>query len=225
MQGELPADLQKPSSKYVYELQETKLPAAWRGFRPLWVSAPFLKDARYEGGRLVCGQAEFHSLVVDAEWLDADALADLLRLARQGLPVCLIRTPKQPGRVKHLDYDRQLAQLMALPNVSADVSRIVTHAPLVGGEDLPEFWCRAEDDRYTLFFAHPKTRGLRYPMAYGQSRCDDTLTLPVTIHAFNRSFEVDLVFRPHQSLLLTLTRDGAPLFEDITFEPPAPRRL
>jgi hypothetical protein len=223
MQGELPAALQKPSSKYVYELQETKFPAWLRGRHPLWVSGAFLRDAVYDGQRLRCGAAEFRALVVDVEWLDGDALADLLRLARAGLPVCLRRLPRQPGRNRNIGYQRQVAELAALPNVSDDARRVLAWPALAKGDDLPEFWCREEDDRLTFFFAHPASRGLRYPMAYGGSAAAGRAERRATLHAFGDAREVALSFAPRQSILLSLTRDGGVVREDVQYVTPEPR--
>ena len=138
MAGELSLELQKPSSKYVYELQETKFPAALRraivrcGLQHTSCATP-----RYGDGKLRCGEAAFTWLYVDVAWLDATALADLLRLARQGLPICLAQQPRQPGRVKAAAYDQQVMKLAALPNVTAgSPARRRWNPPLAEGDDL-----------------------------------------------------------------------------------------
>jgi hypothetical protein len=187
------------------------------------VSGAFLRDAVYDGQRLRCGAAEFRALVVDVEWLDGDALADLLRLARAGLPVCLRRLPRQPGRNRNIGYQRQVAELAALPNVSDDARRVLAWPALAKGDDLPEFWCREEDDRLTFFFAHPASRGLRYPMAYGGSAAAGRAERRATLHAFGDAREVALSFAPRQSILLSLTRDGGVVREDVQYVTPEPR--
>lgn len=208
MAGELPAHLQKPSSKYVYELQEMKFPPALRGYHPLWISAPFLRAAHVVDGRLRAGQAVFNWLYVDAEWLDADTLDDLLRLGQAGLPICLRRDPKQPGRVKSAGYAAQVAALRRLPNVHADLSAMRLPPPLLAGDDLPEFWCHVDGETHIFFFAHPDTRGLRYPMRYGQSQRKDTLTRRITVHTHGAAREATLAFAPGQSLLARITAQG-----------------
>ena len=109
--------------------------------------------AQVVDGKLRCGEAEFTWLYVDAQWIDAAALADLLRLARQGLPICLAQQPRQPGRVKAAAYDQQVMKLAALPNVTADYRKAAVNPPLAEGDDLPDFWCTVNEKEYTFFFA------------------------------------------------------------------------
>ena len=45
MKGLLPEKIQKPSSFYHWELHETKVPEKLKGYRPLWITDYFLKDA------------------------------------------------------------------------------------------------------------------------------------------------------------------------------------
>jgi hypothetical protein len=215
MAGELPTALQKPSSKYVYELQETKLPAALKGYRPLWVTAAFLQEATCTDGVLHCGAAEFTWLYVDVTWLDAAALDDLFRLAQAGLPVCLVRRPRQPGRKQFAGYEARLDALMALPNVTGDPRQAAAEPPLVEGEDLPDFWCTVDGDRYTFFFAHPAAQTIRYPMPYGQPAGRETIVRRVAIHAAGRRHEVELPFAPLQSILLEVTPDRGCVFEAV----------
>ena len=218
MENELPRELQKPSSKYVYELQETKLPSGLKGYRPSWVSAPFLRDAHVVDGRLRCGEAEFSALVVDVAWLDGEALCEILRLAQEGLPIHLPRRPRQPGHRASAGYERELAQLLASPTVSADLQQVLRRPPLVTGSDLPDFWCRVEEDRHTFFFAHPHAQGLRYPLAYGQALRAGTEQRLVRIQIEDRAREVELVFPPGQSLLFTVSQAGAE-FMGLEFDP------
>jgi hypothetical protein len=208
MAGELPIDQQKPSSKYVYELQETKLPSVLKSYRPLWVTAHFLRDAIFADGKLRCGAAEFTWLYVDVTWLEAAALADLLRLARAGLPICLVRHPQEPGRHPSPHYGAQLAALSTLPTVHADYRQVAVKPPLVAGDDLPDFWCRVDGDAHIIFVAHPATQRLRYPLAYATHpraapiRRDLTLTIGDSEHA------VALHLQPGQSALLTASHAG-----------------
>jgi hypothetical protein len=218
--NELPPELQKPSSKFVYELQEMKLPPALKGYHPLWISTPFLRDAHVVDGRLRCGEAEFSALVVDVAWLDAEALSECLRLARAGLPIYLPRRPRQPGHRLSASYERDLTQLLALPTVSADLQRVLSRPPLVMGSNLPDFWCRVEGERYTSFFAHPQAQELRYPLAYGHAFGAKTEVRPVKIQTPRRVHELELRFLPGQALLFTVTPDSV-AFEDLEFDPGA----
>ncbi len=208
MDDELPIDLQKPSSKYVYELQETKLPRFLKGHHPLWVSTPFLKDAQYADGKLHCGPAQFNWLYVDSVWLDLETVSTLLRLAHQGLPICLLRTPQEPGRIKHADYAQQTAELLALPNVSADWSQCVVQLPIVAGENLPDFWCTVNGDIHTLFFANPAAQAIRYPMRYGQALETGACERHIQINIGSQSFDQKLEFAPQQSILLQVSSTG-----------------
>ncbi|HHY56922.1 MAG TPA: hypothetical protein GYA08_15965 [Chloroflexi bacterium] len=208
MAGELPEALQKPSSKYVYELQEAKLPPALKGWRPLWVTTHFLRDAVYSDGKLRCGAAEFSWLYVDVAWLDAAALADLLRLARDGLPLCLAQRPQAPGHRQPAHFDAQLSALTALPNVSTDWRRVAASPPLMSGDDLPDYWCRVDGDAMILFVAHPATQTLRYPLAYGTRRGNEHTLRRFTLQIDGAQHQVELPFAPGQSALLTATRAG-----------------
>jgi hypothetical protein len=223
MKGTLPQELRRPSALHYWELQYQRMPAELQGCHPLWVSLPFLLDARIEDGHLECGHARFSSLYVDAEWLDSQALRRILELARAGLHVCLKREPSQPGRAKDADYEKNLSELLSLDNVSEDFGRVAVNLPLVEGKEIPEFFCRCDGDDVFVFFAHPLSKGVQYPMRYGQSFIDRQLEVPVTLNANGRSVDVTLTFEPYQSLLLRLGPDLTPTFEDIHFQPQTPR--
>lgn len=214
MKGELPPELQKPSGKYHWELHYLRPPVELAGHQPLWVSPHFLRDARVEDGRLVCGDAAFRALHVDAEWLDQAGLEAMLRLAGQGLSVCLKRRPSRPGRVKSADFEKKLRRLTGLGTVGAEMRA----EPLVAGADLPPYWCREIDGELRIFFGHPQTAGLTYPLRYGQSLCTETVTREVTV----REKTIRLEFRPYQSLVVRISRSGAAKFEDIRFVPRPP---
>ena len=93
---------------------------------------------------------------------------------------------------------------------------------VVSGENLPEFFCREDTDELIIFFAHPKTKDLKYPMKYGQSLCVEDIEVPVCLNYSGHKMEVSLVFEPYQSLLLRTGRDGSVHFEDIHFMPKPP---
>jgi hypothetical protein len=156
---------------------------------------------------------------VDVEWLEEGALQDILRLAGKGLPVCLKRRPVQPGRIRSKSYPKDLEKLFSLENVGDDLRRIAANPPLLEGKDLPEFWCREDGEDATLFFAHPLSRTLRYPMRYGQSYCQETMVRPVRIHWHGLTREIGLRFEPYQSLLIKINQGGELAFEDIRFNP------
>jgi len=219
MRHELPPEDRRPSARFHWELQHQRFPEEVIGHRPLWVSAHFLKDAEVREGRLAIGEAEFGFLYVDVEWLEEGALRDILRLAGKGLPVCLKRKPAQPGRIKSKSFSKDLEKLFSLENVGGDLRRIAPNPPLLDGKDLPEFWCREDGDDATLFFAHPLSRTLRYPMRYGQSHCQETMVRPVRIRWRGLSREIGLRFEPYQSLLVMINPGGEIGFEGIRFIP------
>ncbi|MEO0081269.1 MAG: glycosyl hydrolase [candidate division WOR-3 bacterium] len=219
MLGELPKKLQKPSAKYHWEMHYLRPPAELTGFHPLWVSHHFLKNARYEKHRLLCGDATFSLLYLDCEWLDSEALDDILRLARQGLPVCLKQKPKQPGHVQTGNYYHQLSMLVSLPNVSPDFKHVVRSRPLVETDILIDYWCREIDGDRLIFFANPGSRNLTYPLEYGQAHKDASSPVTVSIK-LQTSKELELRFAPHQSLLLKVSKSGAPGFENLDYVPP-----
>jgi hypothetical protein len=223
MKGELAEEMRRPSALHHWELQYQRMPPELAGYHPLWISLPFLEEANCADGHLECGPVGFTLLYVDAEWLDLQALRRILSLARDGLPVCLKQKPSQPGRVRDSDYDGMLAELISLPNVSDDFARVAVNPPLVEGEDLPEFFCRVDGDELLLFFAHPLSMGVSYPVQYGQSFIDRQVEVPIGLNFKGRSAEVTLAFEPYQSLLLRLGPDMNPAFEDIRFMPRAPQ--
>ena len=51
--------------------------------------AKVLREGEFEDGILRYGDVEFSSLVVDVEWLDVEALSEVVRLAEEGLPVII----------------------------------------------------------------------------------------------------------------------------------------
>ena len=214
LKGELPKVRQKPSARYHWEMHYLRPPAELAGRQPLWISTPFLANARFEDGALSMGDMRFSLLYVDCEWLDADGLGQVLRLAKEGLPVCLKRLPKRAGRIVDKrdvkKYERDLAALAGLGNVSSELALLVQETPLVSGNDVPDFWCRAVDDELLFFFGHPASRGLTYPMEYGQSAHAGRTGRDLKFNLGDRAeaFTLPLEFGPCESLLLRVSRTG-----------------
>jgi hypothetical protein len=113
-------------------------------------------------------------------------------------------------------------ELQALPNVSADFPRVARGKPLVTGENLPDFWARVDGAETILFFANPKAQDLHLPLGYGQSLATDDVARPIEITANGKTTALTLVFKPYQSILLTIDGNGTYRFEDITFQPKTP---
>jgi hypothetical protein len=208
MLDKLPEERLKPSGEYHWELHHLRFPAELDGYHPTWVSEPFLRDAEVLDGVLHCGRAEFSSLYLDCEWLDADALAAILRLAKQGLPVCLKRLPQQPGRTATPHYADMLAALTRSGSVADHFAEVVVRPPLLSAPTLPPHRCRVVGEDLVVFFAHPAARGLTYPMVPGQSLAALPAEVPVTVQWLGRRIDVRLQFGTARSLLLVVSRDG-----------------
>jgi hypothetical protein len=208
MLNKLPEHLRKPSGEYHWELHDLRFPAELEGYQPTWVSETFLRDAEYHDGVLHCGETEFSSLYVDCEWLDADALAAILRLAKQGLPVCLKRLPQQPGRNGTPPYADMLAALTRSGSVADHFAEVVVRPPLLSGPALPPHRCRVAGDDLVVFFAHPSACGLTYPMVPGQSLAALPVELPVNVEWLGKRIDVLLQFSTSRSLMLRVSRDG-----------------
>ncbi|MCD8102954.1 MAG: hypothetical protein LUE26_10370 [Alistipes sp.] len=216
--GELPDSLRQPGCRWEYELRYIFTPEELKGRNPLWVNNHFLSTAQWRNGKLQCGESVFSSLTVDVDYMDIEALRNLLRLAREGLPVWLPKDPAQPGRNKSSDYAGLLAELKALPNVSPDVS-VIPGKPLVEGDDLPDYWCREDNGVYYLFFANPASQGLKYYLEYMQAFRDEGSRRDIVVNANGRSRQVTLDFKPNESLLMKIDRKGKVHFIDLGFVP------
>jgi hypothetical protein len=222
--GLIPEEERTPAAVYRWEMRHVVVPRESEGYSPVWISAAFLARAEVVDGRLRVGDCAASALLIDVEWLDGDALAEVVRLAEAGLRVILRRAPRPPGKRPRGDYGTLLDALRALPNVFERLDDAGL-APLVAGDDLPPFWARRTDDALYLFFAHPKARELRYPMRYGQSLCSEPTARRATVDFGGARHPLDLVFEPYQSLLARVSRaDGVQLL-DIEYRPPAPTGL
>jgi hypothetical protein len=202
-------------------MRHVVVPREAEGYAPLWVSTAFLSRAEVGGGRLRVGDCAFSALLIDVEWLDGDALDEVVRLADAGLPVILPRLPRPPGRRPRSEYMVVLDALRARPNVFGRLGDAGL-SPLVAGDDLPPFWARRTAESLYLFFAHPKARGLRYPMRYGQSLCHERVVRRIAIEFDGALHPLDLVFEPYQSLFVCVSRAEGVRFVDIGYCPPEP---
>ncbi len=223
MRGELPDEMRtSPDAKYHWEMRFTRFPEELKGYRPIWVSNHFLRQARYANGDLICGKLSFKLLYIDSEWLDEDALIEILRLAKEGLPICLKRYPMQPGRAKSERYEDMFWELLTYGIVAEDLHRVHTGLPLIEGDDLPDFWCRVDNGHLLIFFANPMARNLKYPITYGQSYSTETMRIPIAVNIPGNELDIILSFEPYQSLLLDISPSGDYEFIDIGFQPKTP---
>jgi hypothetical protein len=222
MAGAYPPERQRVWVWGQYEMRYISPPVELAGYHPLWINRHFLEEARFENGRLHCGDVTFSTLYVDVTYLDARALDRILELARQGLSCCVKQRPRQPGLKKGPDYHKKLDQLLRLPNVGTQLAEVMDHGPLVRGDSVPAYWARQEGDDVYIFFAHPFCKDLAYPIYSGQSWSDSTLVRPVVITTSGQAVEVDLRFAPYQSLLVRVNNAGKVAFEDIRYVPRDP---
>jgi len=222
MNNELPEKLQRPSAHYHWELQYVRYPEAVKGFRPLWITNHFLKNAEYRDDSLIVGDIKFDLLYINCEWLDINSLNNLIGLAKQGCPICIMKKPSQPGFTKDKKYDDLIKELFSQKGVSGLLQKLMKKPLLIEGDFIPEFWCRQIDDELLIFFSHPMTKSIIYPMRYGQSFCETDMNIKIVINYTGFRNEVNLNFKPYQSLLLKISKQGNYKFEDIHFIPSTP---
>ena len=208
MAVEYPDSLKMPWVWGEYELRYKFAPDYLKGYQPLWVNGKILSEARYENGVLRYGDVTFSALTIDVDYLDIANLRQVVRLAKEGLPVILARAPKQPGKNKSPEYATLLESLQAMANVSSEPAKILNNKPLIEGEDLPDFWCRQEGSDLYIFFANPAAKLLTYPLRYGQAFEDKGSQRNITINTTAGSQAKTLNFAPNQSILLKVTGNG-----------------
>lgn len=92
---------------------------------------------------------------------------------------------------------------------------------LVESENLLSYWARESDESLFLFFAHPQSRNLKFPLEYGHSYCSGTINIPVTISYKGVEYLLALEFLPNQSLIFEI-QDGQIRQLDISLEVKTP---
>ncbi len=204
--GEMPKEKQLPWAWGEYEFRYQVVPEEIRGYQPLWINGKFLAEGRSEGLSVKVGDCEFGSLYVEARYLDYEVLKTITELAEDGLPVCLKGRPEEAGFMKHADFDILAERLIELS--SPDWASLIKTKPLVSGDDLPYFWCRRDGDKYYIFFAHPVAKEFKYPVTYGQADTAETLYRKVTISIKGKSTDINLAFKPYESLMLEMGSNG-----------------
>lgn len=212
-----PDSLQMPWSWGEYELRYVFAPEYLKGYQPLWVNAKVLSDAKVVDGKLLYNGKEFSSLVVDVEWLDVEALRMMLKLAEEGLPIMVAREPKQPGANKSDEFARLYEKLISIDNVSDNPDEILTQKPLLEGEDLPDFWCRQDGKDLYIFVANPSAQNLKYPLRYGQAFEDEGSKRNIVVNTSAGAQEIELNFKPNESLLLKVDGKGNVTIIDLGF--------
>jgi len=219
----LKPDPQQPWAWGEYEMRNTIPPAELKGYHPLWISGEYLKNAKVENKKLICGDAVFSLLYIDASFVDYEALQRIYAIAKQDVPVCIKKQPKQPGKNKTKAYEQLLSKLLALDNVAADFRKIYKTKALVSGNELPDFWCRVSDENFYIFFANPKAKNLHLPLTYGQSLTEKDTIIDISLNIRNKTIPIKLLFRPYQSLFLKIDKNNSISYIDINYLPATPK--
>ena len=220
--GDLPRNKQFIWAWGEYEMRYRLLPESLKQFRPLWINGEFLLKGKIINGKLAVGDQSFDALYVDAGYLDPSVLKRITELAAEGLQVCMVRRPAQPGMKKDpASYETLLKKLYAIPGVRLNWSEVKVE-PVVTGADFMDYWAKLDGDRLSIFFANPRSWNLKFPLEYGQSLTDTTISRKVIIRHNGKDIPYELVFRPYQSLLLEISGDGIITPVDVTFTPEVP---
>jgi len=223
MKGAYPPDRQRVWVWGEYELRYIHPPEETEGYHPLWINRHFLEEAQYTNHKLIVGDAKFSLLYIDVAYMDIRALRRVVELASEGLPVCLKRMPKQPGKYKSDDYAKSLSELGSMKNVSEDFKRVVLHAPLIEGDSIPDYWCRVgPDGEMYLFLAQPLSKNLEYPVYSGQSLMKESIFRDLTIHYIGKTIHHAFEFKPYQSVMVRISKGGKMEYVDISYVPKEP---
>jgi hypothetical protein len=218
-------DIQQPWAWGEYEMRKTVPPAELRGYNPIWISGNFLKNASVKDKKLVCGDETFSVLYIDASYIDFDALKTIVKFAGKGLQVCLRQLPHQPGKNKSPEFGKLLAELSGMKNVSREFPGKTGIRPLVKGDSLPDFWCRKDGNAYYFFIANPRSMDLHLPLKYGQSISSGTVRRNLAFCVSGREQKLTVEFKPYQSVMLKIGRQGNPEYLDISYDPPVPKTV
>ncbi len=214
--GRLPEADRRPSAEYHWEMQYVRFPEEARPYGPVWTSEHFLSGARVrQDGWMELGVHRVRALYVTSEYLHVDALRHMTRLAREGACIVLTRDPQSPGHVPVPGYDSLVQELRDASLRSLDQLSPEVLVPLVAGRDLPEYIARevppdeaGGEQRLRLFFAHPRTRGIRYPLEYRFSDGATAERRRVTISWRGLSRDVTLEFAPREALVAEMHVTG-----------------
>ena len=224
MGGAYPDSMRKVKAFFwgEYEMRFINTPERFKGMQPLWVNEHFLNNATFENGTLHCGNADFKALFSDVEYMEIGALQEIIRLAEEGLPVIMARMPKEPGMVKHEEYNQLLAQLTSLTSILLPQTSYLLPTsnllPLLEGDNLPDLWIRQDGDTYYVFVANPMTQTIEYPLDYCYAFTDQGATRDITVNHHGKSEAYTLNFKPMESIMLKIDANGIEQI-DLGFEP------
>ncbi|MCX7737130.1 MAG: glycosyl hydrolase [Candidatus Kapabacteria bacterium] len=223
VKGVMPKEKQFKWAWGYYEMRYVYFPEELSSFSPAWINYEFLQKGKVKNGNLIVGDAEFHTIYIDAEYLDYKVVKRLNELAKEKVHIVLKRKPKEPGYKKHKDYDKLISEMFKYKNVSS-----YWHPQSKGAfslvnsdEKMPPHWIRKDLDTFYILIANPKSKNLKFPLEYGQSLQSDTMRLSFEFNKYPINHKFNLVFPPNQSKLIKITKDN---FEEIeiTFVPKTP---
>jgi hypothetical protein len=217
--GRMPVEKQFIWAWGYYEMRYVYFPGELQGYCPAWINGEFLKKASAENGSMVIGDANFKALYIDAQFLAYDVLEQVARLADKGLKIILKRDPLEPGTTRHENYPDLVRQLKTHSNVSTVMpSQII---PFITGRSIPRHWCRKDGETMYVFFPDPSSDHLKFPIEYGQSLTTEERQMEITLDCMGKTIEMNLVFKPYQSLLYKI-ENGVAESVDIEFIPKTP---
>lgn len=218
--GRMPVEKQFIWAWGYYEMRYVGIPDELASFNPVWINGEFLQKAEMSRNVLVVGDARFKALYIDSKYVDYKVIKRVYELARQGLRVILRQQPEEPGFVKHEDYMLLVDAIKAVAD--SDISSLSTElSPFIDGAEIPAHWCRNDGDTLYVFFPHRNSRNLEFPIQYGQSLDNESYSLRVKLSYEGQSYQINLNFKPYQSLLYKL-HEGVAEEIDIEFVPEAP---
>lgn len=201
MKDHIAEDERTPGANFEWEMRKARQSADWFGFAPLWISHSFLREAEVvAGGAITSRHSTVQAVAIDCEWLDADSLRELVRLAKAGGRVICKGIPKQPGYHKNKSFQQQL---MSLNTNGPDL------APLLMGEKLPPYQAREMDGDLQLFFAHPAVDLISYPMKHRLFEEAVPTSREVLVRWAGREVAVALPFGLNDPVLLRISPTGA----------------
>ncbi len=200
----LPEELRKPSSNFYWELQEVHMDDDLLKYRPLWFSKEWLEELEYEKPFFTYRNRSFEGFLVDSEWMTLVSVRELARLRRQGAPVIFKRWPKEPGMVKHDEY-----QILINEMRQQEQAKLTDIRPILESDQILDFWCRKDGEDYYLFIAHPKARKLRYPLEYGYSEKVQAVNVEARFYAKKGELPFVLDFQEKRSLVVRIGRREA----------------
>jgi len=202
-----------------YEMRYVYFPDELISFNPVWINYEFLEKGSVKNGIFRVGNAEFKILYFDSKYVDYKVIVRLAELADEGLQIVLKQIPEEPGINVHTDYITLLDRIReSRPDISSLPESVI---PFMTGNEIPRHWCRVDGETIYIFFPNPKSDRIKFPLEYGQSLNTAIYKMPVTVNIDDISYNINLEFKPYQSLLYKLQNGKAEQI-DIEFIPSTP---